>query len=307
MVMNGIASGTAHTAISIGFEIAVLVVVGSWVLLFAVLLLFYLALVIAHRGRRPSVPSSAAVPRAPAARGPRAGSLPAGMDALRRADPHFDEQLLLDAAQTALLLMFAATATGDEAPLSRVVTRSFWQTTQGRGVHTIARDRRTSNEYAASNPNGSKARQQNVPVDYQASAPELTSLRLGGAAQEICVRVAFGELVAYVRPGAAAFTAAASATSVTSSLAAMGRAVAAQASDNKQDSVSWAGVDGHYDLTFVRPAGAQTDPAAALADRTCATCGATYMSEFAVACEHCGTARPMPWGQWRLASADHAG
>jgi hypothetical protein len=46
---------------------------------------------------------------------------------------------------------------------------------------------------------------------------------------------------------------------------------------------------------------------AVLADRTCVTCGATYRSELATACAHCGTARAVPWGQWRLASADPAG
>jgi hypothetical protein len=51
----------------------------------------------------------------------------------------------------------------------------------------------------------------------------------------------------------------------------------------------------------------KADPAAALADRTCTTCGATDRSELATACEHCGAARPVPWGQWQLASADPAG
>jgi hypothetical protein len=300
--MSEMASSAVHTA----FSIAVLVVILSWAVLFAVMLVFYAAVVIARKGRGPSAPRRAAAPRAVVARGPDAGRPPAGLDSLRLADRHFDEQLLLDAAQTATLLMFAATATGDEAPISRVVTESFWQTTQGRLLQTTARDRRTSNEYAAGNPRGSKARQQNVPVDYQACAAELTAVRLGRE-QEVRVRVAFGELAAIVRPGAGAFAASASATSLRSGFASMGRAVAAQASDQKQQNVSWVGADGHYDLTFIRPGGAQTDPSAALADRTCVTCGATYRSELATACQHCGAARAMPWGQWRLASAVPAG
>lgn len=297
--MTGLAASTAHTALSI----AVLVVVLGWVALFAVLLVFYVAIVMARKGRRPAARSAAASPRPVVARRPVAGRTPTGLDALRQADHHFDDQLLLDAAQTATLLMYVATSTGDEAPLSRVATKSFWQTTQGRLARTTARDRRTSNEYAARSPSGSRSRQRAVPVDYQASAPELTSVRLGGGAEEVHVRVAFGQLVAIVRPGAAAFAAGASARSVTSGFVSVGRAVAAEASDQKRDSVSWTGADGHYDLTFVRPAGTQTDPAAALADRTCGTCGATYQSELAVACQHCGAARPMPWGQWRLAAA----
>jgi len=306
--MTGLAASTAHTALSI----AVLVVILSWVALFAVLLLFYVAVVIARKGRRPPARSAAArsepaAPRGAVAPGPRAGRAPAGLEALRQADGHFDEQLLLDAAQTATLLMYVATSTGDEAPLARVATPSFWHTTEGRLVQTTARDRRASNEYAARSPNGSKSRQRAVPVDYQASAPELTAVRLGGAEEEVRVRVGFGQLVAIVRPGAAAFAAGAAARSVTSGFVSVGRAVAAEASDQKRDSVSWTGADGHYDLAFVRPAGTQTDPAAALADRTCSACGATYRSELAVACEHCGAARPMPWGQWRLASATPAG
>jgi hypothetical protein len=297
--MTGIASSAAHTALSI----AILVVVLGWVALFAVLLLFYVAVVMARKGRRPAPRSAPIASRALAPRRPASGRAAADLGALRHADHHFDDQLLLDAAQTATLLMFVATATGDEAPISRVVAESFWHSTQGRLLQMTARDRRVSNEYAASSPNGSKARQQNVPVDYQASAPELTAVRLSGAEEEVCVRVAFGGLAAIVRPGAAAFAAGASATSLTSGFVSLGRAVAAQAADDKQDNVSWIGADGHYDLTFVRPAGTQTDPAAALADRTCSTCGATYRSELAVACQHCGAARPMPWGQWRLAAA----
>jgi hypothetical protein len=298
MVMTATASDALRTAIGI----AGLVVFFSWLLLFAVLLGLYLAIVMMRSRRARSVGSAAAAPRAVVARGPGGGQHPAGLDALHQADPHFDEQLLLDAAQTVTLLMFAATATGDEAPLSRVVTESFWHTTQGRIVQITARDRRTSNKFDASNPGWSKANQQNVPVDYQASAAELTDVRLGHE-QEVRVRVAFGELAAIVRPGAAAFAASASATSFRSAIFSTGMAVAAEASDEKQDGVSWVGADGHYELTFVRPEGAHTDPAAALADRTCTNCGATYQSELATTCQHCGAERPMPWGQWRLASA----
>jgi hypothetical protein len=200
-----------------------------------------------------------------------------------------------------MLLVFVANSTGDEQPISRVVTESYWHTHQARIMHVVARDRRTSAEFDAQDPSGSRARQQMVVVDYQASGSDLVYVRLG-AEQEVCVRVAVGQLGAMVRPGAAAMAASASATSLTSGFASIGRAVAEQA-DQAPSNVSWIGADSHYDLTFVRPAGTQTDPAAALADRTCTTCGATYQSELTVACEHCGAARPMPWGQWRLASA----
>jgi len=65
--------------------------------------------------------------------------------------------------------------------------------------------------------------------------------------------------------------------------------------------VSWLGAGGRYDLVFVRPADARTDPSAAHADRTCRTCGAAFRSELAVACAYCGAERPLPWGRWRLA------
>jgi hypothetical protein len=67
--------------------------------------------------------------------------------------------------------------------------------------------------------------------------------------------------------------------------------------------VAWVASGGHYALTFSRPSGRTTDPAAALADRTCVTCGATYQSELAIACQHCQAPRPLPWGDWRLADA----
>jgi hypothetical protein len=288
-------SGTASSAAGVAFSVAVLVVVLSWLALIAVMIGFYAFVVLARK--RPVPAALGAV----VTRRPGGVHLP-GLDALRRADPSFDAQLLLDAAQTAMLLMFVATSTGDEAPISRVVTQPFWQTTRGRVLRTTARDTRRINEDAEGSGGSPRMRQQNVPVDYQASAAELVAVRLGNL-QEVCVRVAYGELFAIVRPGAAAFAAGASATTLRTGFIALGRAVAEQASDNRQEDVSWVGADGHYHLTFVRPAGVQTDPAAALADRTCTTCGATYQTELATACQHCGTPRPMPWGQWRLASA----
>jgi hypothetical protein len=303
------ASSTVSTAISI----AAVVVVLSWVALFVILLGSYAAIVLARKARRRSATDPTAgggagqgtrANRQPT-RGQTAGVPPADLDALRRSDPTFDEQLLLDAAQTAALLMFVAVATGDEAPIARVVTNSYWHTPQGRILQTVARDRRTEDEFARDNPRGSRARQQTIPIDYQASAPELTTVQLGSH-EEVHVRVAFGQLAAIIRPGAGALADSAAAASLTSGFVNIGRSVAAQAADGTQQNVSWGGSDGHYDLTFVRPAGAQTDPAAALADRTCTTCGATYRSELATACQHCGTARPVPWGQWQLAAADPA-
>ena len=61
--------------------------------------------------------------------------------------------------------------------------------------------------------------------------------------------------------------------------------------------MSWAG---RYDLDFARQAGARTDPAAALASRTCAACGAAYRSDLAAHCAHCRAERPLAWGEWRL-------
>jgi hypothetical protein len=306
--MSGIASSAVGTAISI----AALVVVLSWVLLIAVMFGTYAALVVARkaRGSSPGVmtgsPGRGYAPRPAASiHRPRTGFLPAGLRALRQVDPNFDEQLLLDAAQTAMLLIFVANSTGDEQPISRVVTESYWHTPQARVMHTVARDRRSSAQFDAQNPDGSRMRQHMVVVDYQASASSLVSVRLGSQ-QEVCVRVAVGQLGAVVRPGAAAMAASASATSLTSGFASLGRAVAEQA-DQSPANVSWVGANGHYDLTFVRRAGVQTDPAAALASRTCTRCGATYRSELATACQHCGAARAKPWGQWQLASAVPAG
>jgi hypothetical protein len=66
--------------------------------------------------------------------------------------------------------------------------------------------------------------------------------------------------------------------------------------------LSWVSWAGQYDLGFSRPAGARTDPGTALSSRACTACGATYRSELAIECAHCQAERPVPWGQWRLAS-----
>jgi hypothetical protein len=279
--------------------IVVLVVVAAWVLLLAVLVI-YAAVVFTRRGQVQR--QRQALPRAPAR--PRSGRSPAGVTALRDADPAFDEQLLLDAAQTATFLVFAAMTTGDVAPIGRLVTSSFWQTPFGRITQLAARDRRRETDRAATDPAGSGRRSRwNIPVDYHPSVPELIAVSLGRA-QRVRVRVSFDQLAAIVRPGAQDFAAGAAAMNIGSALASAGRAVAsAQASSEQPSSVAWVASGGHYDLTFSRPSGGTTDPAAALADRTCVTCGATYQSELAIACQHCQAPRLLPWGDWRLADA----
>lgn len=92
----------------------------------------------------------------------------------------------------------------------------------------------------------------------------------------------------------------ASATSLASLAASFGTAVGEGLS--QVPAPSWLAWAGQYDLVFIRPAGAQTDPDAAMASRTCTVCGATYRSELAAACANCQAARPLPWGEWRLAS-----
>jgi hypothetical protein len=293
------AAGVAKAGIpALGYVL--LVIILSWALLFAVLLA-YAAVLFTARGngqRRRQASRGAAMPRR--------ASQPAGLDALRRADPGFDEQLLLDAAQTATMLVFAATSTGDEAPISRLVTESFWQTPFGVLTRTTARDRRRENEQAAKDAaQGQRSRRWTVPLDYQASVPELVAVRLG-ARQQVTVRVWFDQLQAILRPGAGDFAAGAAATSFAAAMVSVGKAVAADRNSRRAgqaNGVSWLAAGGRYDLTFVRPADARTDPSAALADRTCTNCGATYMSELATACEHCSTPRPLPWGQWWLTEA----
>ena len=213
------------------------------------------------------------------------------------------EQLLLDAALTATLLVFAAMTTGDVAPISRLATDSFWQTPFGKITQMTARDRRRENaESAKDEANGRRRSRWNIPLDYYPSVPELTAVDLGSE-QRVSVRVSFGQLQAIVRPGAEDFAAGAAATNFGSAMVAVGKSVAAQKNAPQSSSVSWLSSGGNYDLSFVRPSSARTDPSAALADRTCTTCGATYRSELAIACEHCQAPRPLPWGNWRLARA----
>lgn len=108
---------------------------------------------------------------------------------------------------------------------------------------------------------------------------------------------------AVVQPGATDCAAGAAATNFASAMISISKSVGTTANTPHHNEVSWLGSGGRYDLLFVRPAGTRTDPSAALADRTCVTCGATYRSELAVACAHCGAERALPWGRWRLADA----
>ena len=276
-----------------------LIAVVGWILLFATLLI-YMAVVITSRRRTQRRRDAA--PRVAM----RAGTVPPGLDAMRRADPSFDEQLLLDAALTVTLLMFAATSTGDEAPIRRVVTDSFWETPFGFMTRTTARDRRRENAEAAKSPGPAHRPRWNIPIDYQPSVPELAAVEQGRQ-QRVSVRVSFAQLQAVIQPGAEDLAAGAAATSFALALTSVGQGIAAQATSPRAAAASWVAASGRYDLTFVRPPEARTDPSAALADRTCTTCGATYQSELATACAYCQAPRPLPWGQWLLASAEPVG
>jgi hypothetical protein len=287
----GAGAGAGLTA----FGIIELVVIGSWIVFFAVLLIFA-AVVLTRRGRGQR--RRDAQRQRPAR--PRPARLPAGLDAIRQSDPRFDDQLLLDAALTATLLVFAATTTGDVAPLGRLVTESFWRTPFGRITQLTARDRRR--EDALSEQDAAAGRQRsrwNIPLDYYPSVPELVSADLGRQ-QRVGVRVSFGQLQAVVRPGAGDLAAGAAATNFGSVLVSVARTVSSQASNPTASSVSWLASGGQFELSFVRPGDARTGPSAALADRTCLTCGATYQSELAIACQHCQAPRALPWGNWRL-------
>lgn len=294
-----LAAGGKTVALAVWGIVELIVIVG-WIAMFAILL-GLLAFNILTRGR---------AQRRRAARGQAATDEPSrianppDLAALHRADPNFDEQLLLDAALTASMLMFAAGSTGQDAPIRRLATDSFWETDIGKLTAVRARDRRReAAEQERDRAVGRKVRQWYLPLDYHPWLPQLAAVVVGPVEQRIVVRVNFEQLQALLRPGAADLAATATATSLPSAAASFGRAFAAQASDVRIPGVSWIAGGGQYELAFVRPGGTRTDPTAALADRTCPTCGAVYRSELATACSHCGAERPPPWGEWRLAEA----
>jgi hypothetical protein len=281
----------AAGGVKAAFAVIELIIFAGWALLFAMGIgaLVYVTLL---RGR--SVRRRAQAP-AVAHADPH---LPARLAEMRRADPHFDEQLLRDAAQMACMVTFGAMATGDEQAIRWLAAPSFWSTYYARYVRTTARDAR-QRRAATGTASGASGRQARLPVDYQASSPELMHLE-PGPPQRARVRVSFSQLAAVIMAGAAAQTAMASATSLTSLAGSFGQAMH-ERMDGAPASLDWLSWDGQYDLDFTRPAGSRTDPDAALASRTCLSCGQTYRSELATACDYCRAERPVPWGQWRLA------
>jgi hypothetical protein len=291
-VVEGPVVAAGHgSAVGTAFSVAFLVVVCAWALLFAVLIGMYLAVTIARRRKRPAAAA------APADAG-RAG---AGLEELQVADPRFDLQLLLDASRTAVMLVFAALSTGDDAPIRRVAAGSFWNTRFGRIVHETARTRRHEEIEQQRNLAvlGKRTPPRYIPLDFQASAPELAAIAVG-ASHEITIRIRYSQLQAVTQPGAAAFAAGAAAKGPGSGLAALGKSVSERA-EGAGPEVSWLSGGGHYDLTFVRPGTARTDPSVPLAGRTCATCGGRYGSELATECAYCHAPRPALWGAWQLA------
>jgi hypothetical protein len=284
-------SPSAASATGSALGVVVLVVIAAWALMFAVMfgLLIYLTVLRGRRQRRKRVEPGPAVPADP--------NLPAVLEQARQADPYFDEQLLLDASQLICLILFAAISTADEDAIRDLAAASFRSTFFGRYVSSAARSARLQRAQEQGRRAGSR-RQARLPVDYQALAPELISLDL--RQQRACIRVSFSQLRAVVAPGAQGQTAAASATSLSSLAMSFGGAVGQQM-NNSVKGLSWLSWAGKYDLDFIRPPGARTDPRAAIANRTCSACGATYRSELAVACAHCHAERPVAWDTWRLA------
>ena len=270
--------------------VVVLIVIASWALLFAVLfgLLIYVTVLRGRRQSRKRVAPGPAVSADP--------NLPAILAQARQADRYFDEQLLLDASQLICLVMFAAISTGDEEAIRRLAAASFWSTVFGRYVRSAARSARLQ-RIQEQGGRGSR-RQARLPVDYQALAPELISLDLGQ--QRACIRVSFSQLRAVVAPGAQRQTAMASATSLSSLAVSFGGAMNERL-NNSAAGLSWLSWAGKYDLVFTRPPGTRTDPRAAIASRTCSSCGGTYRSELATTCAYCQAERPVAWDTWRLA------
>jgi hypothetical protein len=280
-------ASAAKTAVGV----VVLIVIAGWALMFAVLfgLLIYVTVLRGRRQSRKRVAPGPAVSADP--------NLPTVLAQARRADPYFDEQLLLDASQLICLVMFAAISTGDEEAIRYLAAPSFWSTVFGRYTRNAARDVRLQRIQERGRRAGSRRRAR-LPVDYQALAPELISLDV--RQQRACIRVSFSQLRAVVAPGAQGQTAMASATSLSSLAVSFGGAMSKQM-NNSVASLSWLSWAGKYDLVFTRPPGSRTDPRAAIANRTCSNCGATYRSELATACAHCKADRPVAWDTWRLA------
>ena len=284
-----LAAGAGNAARS-AFGVLVVVVIAGWALMFAVLfgLLIYVTVL---RGRRQAAgerrPRRPFPPTRPARRPSRA----------RHDDPHFDEQLLLDASQLICLVMFAAMSTGDEEAIRHLAAPSFWSTIFGRHTRNSARSARLQRLQQQGSRAGSR-RQARLPMDYQALAPELISVDL--RQQRVRIRVSFSQLHAVVAPGAGGQTAMASAASL-SSLAVSFGGVISQRMNNSVPGLSWLSWAGKYDLILTRPPGVLTDPRSAMASRTCSSCGAAYRSELATRCAHCDTERPVAWDAWRLA------
>src|SRR3984885_14911134 len=163
------------SAVGTAFGIAGFVVFASWILLFVVLFGMLIAVTLV-RGRRQrqaqdGEPATAAAPAVDPL-------LPARLAELRSADPRFDEQLLLDVAQAACLLMFAAQSTGDEQALRRLTAPSFWSTFFGRYIALNARDARLARDPRTGRGTSSR-RLARFPVAYQASGPGLVRPELG--------------------------------------------------------------------------------------------------------------------------------
>lgn len=294
MVTGHLVTAASETPLLVAWGVLELIAVVSWAVLFAVLLGFFVILIVSRnraQRRRATAPPAA----------PYDGAVRSQLDALRRADPDFDEQLLLEAAQTAALLIFAAVSAGDDAPINWLATTSFWATPFGNYVSTAARDRQQERAQAAASDTGPSRNKQMVPLDYLASLPQLAAITLGPE-QRVSVRVSFSQLQAIVRPDAMSLAAGAAAGNLLSAVVSLAKAISAQVNQGPVN-VSWVSAAGRYDLIFERPAGTLTDPSAALASRTCNVCGATYTSEFATACAHCGAERSLPWGLWRLAES----
>ncbi len=251
--MVALSAAPEASTVGTALGIAGIVIFASWVLLIALLfgVLIVVTLLRGRRQRQEQSGESAGVTAAVVD-----PLLPARLARLRSADPRFDEQLLLEVAQAACLLMFAAQSTGDEQALRRLAAPSFWSTFLGRYIAMNARDARQERDPGTGR--GARSRRHaRFPVDFQAAAPELIAVELG-MGQRAQVRVSFSQLRAVIAPGAHGQVAAASATSLGSMASALGAGMSGQLSSSGTggSDLSWVSWAGRYDLDFTRPAGA---------------------------------------------------
>jgi hypothetical protein len=205
-----------------------------------------------------------------------------GLQAIKDRDPLFDGEAVLAAARRFGFLTYVVRMTGTTDAVEDLVTEGFWgsavgaQLETGRGPDQMAST--PPGQAGSASPAGAR-----YPLDFSIRQSEIVDVKADQRGLDrVTVRLGWCGCLAVT--GLVAETMRGWAGDIDTG--------GGRGGPVRRQTFGW------YDLEFVRPTNETTSPVSS--GWRCGDCGAPYDSDLERSCEHCGTARTVPEGEWLL-------